>query len=123
MGGVLSAKDKPYLFIHAMKDETPLERIEVVKITTDANGKAVVAIEKVELAEGSRDRGCVVWSDKSFDATKPTLYYARVLEQPTWRWSHYDCEKAPTVEGCKDGGGLNVKVQERAWTSPIYLEL
>lgn len=123
MGGVLSAKDKPYLFIHAMKDEAPLERIEVVKLTTDASGKAVVSIEKVELAEGSRDRGCVAWSDKAFDASKPTIYYARVLEQPTWRWSHYDCEKAPKVEGCKDGGGLNVKVQERAWTSPIYLEL
>lgn len=123
MGGVLAAKEKPYLFVHAMKDETPLEHIEIVKLTTDAGGKAAVSIEKLALAEGAQQRACVYWSDKSFDPAKPTLYYARVFEQPTWRWSHYDCEKAPNVEGCKEGGKLNIKVQERAWTSPIYLEL
>jgi hypothetical protein len=123
MGGILTAKEKPYLFVHAMKDETPLERVEIVKLTTDASGKASMSIEKIAIAEGSANRTCVYWSDKSFDPAKPTLYYARVLEQPTWRWSHYDCEKTPAVEGCKDGGKLNVKVQERAWTSPIYSEL
>jgi Protein of unknown function (DUF3604) len=123
MGGVLSSKENPYVFVHAMQDETPLERIEIVKLTTDAAGKAAVSIEKLPLAEGAGNRACVYWSDKAFDPAKPTLYYARVLEQPTWRWSHYDCEKAPSVEGCKEGGKLNVKIQERAWTSPIYLEL
>ncbi len=123
MGGVLSAQAKPYLFVHAMKDETPLDHIEIVKLTTDTQGKAAVSVEKIALPEGSTGRACVYWSDKSFDPAKPTLYYARVLEQPTWRWSHYDCEKAPNVEGCKEGGSLNIKVQERAWTSPIYLEL
>ncbi|MBK9259127.1 MAG: DUF3604 domain-containing protein [Polyangiaceae bacterium] len=123
MGGILTSKEKPYLFVHAMKDETPLERVEIVKLTTDASGKASVVIEKIAIPEDSGNRACVYWSDKSFDPAKPTLYYARVLEQPTWRWSHYDCEKAPSVEGCKEGGKLNVKVQERAWTSPIFLEL
>ncbi|MEZ4296703.1 MAG: DUF3604 domain-containing protein [Polyangiaceae bacterium] len=123
MGGVLAAATAPYLFVHAMKDETLLDRIEIVKITSDAAGKAAVSIETIGIPEESASRVCVTWQDRSFDPARPTLYYARVLERPTWRWSHYDCEKAPDVEGCKAGGTLDVKVQERAWTSPIYLEL
>ena len=65
------------------------------------------------------------WRDDGFDAARPSLYYARVLEQPTWRWSHQDCEADPAAdkEACDPAKGtLNVKVQERAWSSPVFFE-
>jgi hypothetical protein len=55
-------------------------------------------------------------------APGPALYYARVLEAPTPRYSSYDCEKAPNANptGCAEGGALRKMIQERAWTSPIW---
>jgi hypothetical protein len=63
---------------------------------------------------------CVRWQDPAFDPKAPTYYYARVLQVPTPRWSHYDCVKQPATAGCQPGGPLDVTLQERAWTSPIW---
>ena len=57
-----------------------------------------------------------VWSDPDFDATAHTVYYARVLQIPTPRWSTYD---ARTL-GISPREDLPVSIQERAWTSPIW---
>lgn len=65
---------------------------------------------------------CVTWSDPSFDSSEYAFYYVRVLQVPTWRWSHYDCETdaGAGIAGCAPDGGLDVSIQERAWTSPIW---
>ena len=51
------------------------------------------------------------------------MYYARILEQPTCRWSTLEClgaegEDAPPF--C-DTPEVTQRVQQRAWTSPIWL--
>ena len=63
-----------------------------------------------------------MWSDAGFDPTGPAFYYVRVLQQPTWRWSHYDCLADPSANpaGCGPDGGLDIQEQQRAWTSPVW---
>jgi len=57
-----------------------------------------------------------VWKDPDFDATQPALYYLRVLEIPTPRWTDYDRVRY----GIKLPPEVPLKHQERAWTSPIW---
>jgi len=56
------------------------------------------------------------WTDPDFDASHRAVYYARVLEIPTPRWSTYDAANLG-VDVPKD---LPASIQERAWTSPIW---
>jgi hypothetical protein len=57
-----------------------------------------------------------VWSDPDFDPTIKAVYYARVLEIPTPRWSTYDSARnnlpLPTE--------VPATIQERAYSSPIW---
>jgi hypothetical protein len=57
-----------------------------------------------------------VWSDPDFDPTQPAVYYVRVLEIPTPRWSTYDSVKT----GLPIPKGIPATLQERAWSSPIW---
>ena len=57
-----------------------------------------------------------VWEDPQFDTEQPALYYARVIEIPTPRWSTYDAVRA----GLPLLPDIPATVQERAWTSPIW---
>ncbi len=56
------------------------------------------------------------WTDDDFDPTKPALYYLRVIEIPTPRWTTYDAVR----NGLPLLDGVPVTLQERAWTSPIW---
>jgi hypothetical protein len=57
-----------------------------------------------------------VWTDPDFDPALRALYYVRVLEIPTPRWSTFDAVRA----GVELPEGVPVSIQERAWTSPIW---
>ena len=57
-----------------------------------------------------------VWEDPDFDPELRAFYYARVLENPTCRWSTWDAVRA----GVKPRWGLPETIQERAWSSPIW---
>ena len=56
------------------------------------------------------------WTDDSFDPAQGAVYYARVLQIPTPRWTTYDAVRAglPLLDG------VPATVTERAWTSPIW---
>ena len=58
----------------------------------------------------------VMWTDPEFDPTHHAVYYVRVLEIPTPRWTTYDAVKL-AIEPPKD---VAPTIQERAWSSPIW---
>jgi hypothetical protein len=65
---------------------------------------------------------CGVWTDPGFDPEERAFYYVRVLENPSCRWSAWEClridpESRPVA--CTDPT-VPTTVQERAWTSPIW---
>ena len=65
------------------------------------------------------DQGAVelatVWRDPEFDPAQRATYYARVLENPTCRWSTWDAIRAGVAPTTSEPATL----QERAWSSPI----
>jgi hypothetical protein len=90
---------------------TPLQRIQIVKGWVDSDGKTheqvvtVVGNEEISgnelntnTCEPNLEAGftelCTVWEDKNFDPALPAFYYARVLENPTCRWSTFACKAA-----------------------------
>ena len=62
------------------------------------------------------DQLAAVWEDPEFDPGQQALYYTRVLEIPTPRWTTYDAVRAglPLLDNVPS------TVQERAWSSPIW---
>ncbi len=116
---------------------TPLERIQIVKGWLDAAGDRHV--EVFDAAGEVGDAGvdvttcaatgtsgatelCTVWTDPDFDPAERAWYYARVVENPSCRWSTHACIALPEGDrppSCDDPD-VPETVQERAWTSPIF---
>jgi hypothetical protein len=143
MGGDLAAAPEgaaPTFLIQAVKDPegANLDRIQVVKgwiedgeqreriydvaLSGDRTDSSEAVGNTVDVATASytNDIGAamlsVAWTDPDFDPAVPALYYARVLQIPTPRWSTYD---ARTL-GVEVPEGLPTSIQERAWSSPIW---
>jgi hypothetical protein len=134
----------PVFLVHAIKepDGANLDRIQIVKgwieggtqhekiydvalsdgRKPDASGKVppVGNTVNVEHATYTNDIGDAelraVWTDPDFDPAQHALYYVRVLQIPTPRWSTYDAARL----GVAVPKGLPASIQERAWTSPVW---
>jgi hypothetical protein len=150
--GPVTGNRSPDFAVMAMKDPgppgipgTPLQHIQIVKGWVDDSGTAQ---EKVYEVVGDPDNGasvdtttctaqgsgadslCKVWKDPDFDRSQRAFYYARVLENPTCRWSTYVCNRNGV--DCSNPGSVPPgfaaccnplwpkSIQERAWTSPIW---
>ena len=133
----------PIFVASAAADPRPggnlLQRIQIIKGWVDSDGRshqAVFDLAGASAAQASVDpltcevsgRGftqlCAVWQDPEFDSSNAAVYYARVLEHPSCRWSRYDCLALPHNErpaSCNDPQ-LSWQIQERAWTSPIWYQ-
>jgi hypothetical protein len=57
-----------------------------------------------------------VWTDPEFDPSVPAVYYARVIEIPTPRWTAYEAARF----GITMPADVPMITQERAYTSPIW---
>ena len=69
----------------------------------------------------SEDKGAgelaAVWRDPDFDPAQHAFYYVRVLENPKCRWSTWDAIRA----GVAPRPDMHATIQDRAWTSPIWV--
>jgi len=146
MGGVLTkVSDSPTFLAWAAQDAgtttapgTPLQRLQIVKGWRDAAG---TLHERVFEVAGAPDNGasvdtdtcettgagfeqlCQVWTDPTFEPDQSAFYYVRAVENPTCRWSTRQCNQIAPDErpaSCTDGR-LRPVVQQRAWSSPIWV--
>jgi len=95
---------------------------EVVDVAGNKNNGADVDLATCELRGKGAEQLCAVWRDPKFDASKRAVYYARVFENPSCRFSVYMCNAAPADSRppvC-DEERIPKVIQERAWTSPIW---
>ncbi len=58
------------------------------------------------------------WTDPDFQRDRNAVYYARVIEIPTPRWSMFDAKEL----GIESPAKLHKTIQERAFTSPIFYD-
>ena len=148
MGGDLTAQsgDVRSFIVWAARDaqSAPLQRVQIIKGWLE-DGEAHERVFDVACSDGlavdptthrcphngakvnlsdcavSADRGAVelktLWQDPEFDAEQKAFYYARVLENPTCRWSTWDALRA----GVAPRDNLDSVIQERAWSSPIWV--
>jgi hypothetical protein len=135
----------PTFLVAALKDPLSgnLDRIQIVKGWVDSSGKRQ---EKVYNVAWSDDRKpgtdgklpavgntvdvanatwtntigdpelISVWADPDFDPSLPAVYYARVIEIPTPRWTAYEAKRF----GIEMPVEVEMTTQERAYTSPIW---
>jgi uncharacterized protein DUF3604 len=147
MGGELNTAGTAPSFIawaNGSPGGTPLQRMQVIKGYLK-NGKAQETIydvacsdnltpdptshrcpdngAKVNLADCSvsADSGAAelltLWKDPDYDPEVDAFYYVRVLENPSCRWSTWDALR----EGVEPRADLHKTLQERAWSSPIWV--
>ena len=57
-----------------------------------------------------------MWTDPDFDPSQHAVYYVRVIEIPTPRWSTFDAVSLG-IEPLTD---VPATIQERAWSSPFW---
>ncbi len=177
MGGKLEIngdEQGPQFLVSASKDPgiaghpgTDLQRIQIIKGWVDGNGQPQ---EQVFDVAGNPDNGawvnqsscqptgrgaselCAVWQDNNYTEGQNAFYYARVVENPSCRWSTWQCKAAgvdpfssqcqvqadaATADAQERGAKGDVYgkcclnpdeqpfyspvIQERAWTSPIWV--
>jgi hypothetical protein len=115
MGGTITDAAHRTLTVLAAKDKTPLAAIDIVKGSL-VNGQPVESVLRIAEFESGQDTACVTWSDPD-PAVGPEYWYARVIEQPTPRWSKHLCEK---LDLCAKYPDADRMIEERAWSSPVW---
>lgn len=138
----------PVFMVTASRDpeEANLDRVQIIKGWIDERGERQEKIYDVALADGrevdpetgkappvgntvnvadatySNSIGdphlAAVWTDPDFDPQRPAVYYVRVIEIPTPRWTAYDA----AFFGTQPPPEVPMVTTNRAYTSPIWYE-
>ena len=135
----------PTFLVGAMKDPLSgnLDRVQVVKGWVDAKGARQEKVYDIAWSDNRKPGAdgklppvgntvdvanatwtntigaselITVWKDPDFDANLRAVYYARVIEIPTPRWTTYDAK----YFDIEIPDGVPTFTQERAYTSPIW---
>ena len=145
-GDVIQQRGKSLKFlVWAISDPlgAPLQRVQIIKGWIDKGAKQEKVFD-VACSDGQSvnsqthrcpDNGATVniddcsisrekgnpeiktfWQDPEFIDGQEAFYYARVLENPTCRWSTWDAIRDKE----KPRSDIPVTIQERAWSSPIW---
>lgn len=137
---------KPSFYVWASRDPDtqPLQRLQMVKGWVE-DGKTQERVMDIACSDGQTvdaqtarcgDNGArvnvadctvtpnkgdselsAVWQDPDYDPAQKAFYYVRVLENPSCRWSTYDAIAA----GVAPRPDMQSTIQDRAWSSPIWL--
>lgn len=137
----------PEFLVMAQKDSqaSNLQRVQIVKAWLE-QGKAQERVVDVACSDGlvpdpatgrCPDNGAQVdiktckpignrgestlaarWRDPGFDPAQAAVYYVRVLENPSCRWTAFDAIRA----GVAPPDGSSPVIQERAWSSPVWYQ-
>jgi hypothetical protein len=150
--GAVRGSRSPVFAVLALRDpggpgltSVPLQRVQIVKGWVNSTGSSQ---ERVFEIAGDPDNGagvdtdtctpsgkgfntlCAVWEDPDFLPSQRAFYYARVVENPTCRWSTHLCNDLGVA--CDDPASIPAgleeccnpevpkTIQERAWTSPVW---
>lgn len=116
MGKTTRFGAQPTFTIQVQTDTAPIGLIEIIKVTRE-DGQVREEVIPVWQETGDRMSHCVSWQDAEFDSAIPTLWYPRVRQQSTPRWSAVQCHQA---QRCDEFPEVNVDIHERAWGSPIW---
>lgn len=147
MGGdLIGTEGAPAFLVWAVKDmhSAPLQRLQIIKGWLE-DGETHEEVFDVACSDGlavnpqthrcpdngarvdagtcafSSDVGAAelktLWRDPGFNAQQRAFYYVRVLENPTCRWSTWDALRA----GIEPRDDLPRTIQERSWSSPIWI--
>jgi hypothetical protein len=140
------AGKSPTFLVAALKDALSgnLDRIQIIKGWLDSNGERQEKIYDVAVSDGRKigpDGRCktsvgstvdvakatwtntigdpemiAVWKDPDFDPKLRAVYYAKVIEIPTPRWTAFEAK----FYDIKMSDDVPMTTQERAYTSPIW---
>ena len=142
-------KNSPGFLVWATRDpiDAPLQRVQMIKGWIDTGGQTHEKVVDIACADGLTvdsatgrcpDNGATVdlktcrfsagsgadelktlWHDPDYDPAQSAFYYVRVLMNPTCRWSSYDAIRL----GREPDSRVAATIRERAWTSPIWIDL
>jgi hypothetical protein len=117
MGGEISKMSAPpYFKVQATADRHPLAKIEIIK-GEYREGNLKESVVTIWNGGEKGNNVCQTWVDPDFDKNAPAFWYARVQEVAVPRWSSHRCQ---AKNKCKEFPGADIKIQERAWSSPIW---
>ncbi len=139
-------RSAPRFIVRALRDPdgANLDRVQIIKGWLDMDGVLHERVYDIAVSDGrkiGRDGRCKnavgntvdvkkatytnsigdallmgYWEDPDFDSNEHAVYYVRVLEIPTPRWTTYDA----VYFGLELPGDVPASQQERAYTSPIW---
>jgi len=142
-----SSDSAPAFIIWAARDplSAPIDRIQIIKGWTE-NGEVMESVVDVlcsddrainpttarcaptsagvDLTDCTVDTNAgaaelkALWTDDSYAPDQNAFYYARVIENPTCRWSTYDSLRL----GQAPLSVIDPTIQEMAWSSPIWIQ-